>query len=75
MAYVVKHNPDRCPTHAGALLREDVIPATGKTKAEIPPSRHFTAASLRRFARAQAGLSDGCGLTKASYLAMAPGSG
>jgi hypothetical protein len=22
-------NPDRCPTHPGALLREDVIPATG----------------------------------------------
>jgi hypothetical protein len=30
-----KRNPDRCPTHPGALLREDVIPATDKTKAEI----------------------------------------
>lgn len=28
-------NPDRCPSHPGALLREDVIPATGKTKTEI----------------------------------------
>jgi addiction module HigA family antidote len=35
MAHVAKRNPDRCPTHPGALLREDVIPATGKTKAEI----------------------------------------
>jgi addiction module HigA family antidote len=35
MAYVAKRNPDRCPIHPGALLREDVIPATGKTKAEI----------------------------------------
>ena len=35
MAPVTKRNPDRCPTHPGALLREDVIPATGKTKAEI----------------------------------------
>ncbi|RDJ20818.1 addiction module antidote protein, HigA family [Bosea caraganae] len=26
---------DRCPTHPGALLREDIIPATGKPKAEI----------------------------------------
>jgi addiction module HigA family antidote len=26
---------DRCPTHPGALLREDVIPATGRTKTEI----------------------------------------
>src|SRR6185437_16913161 len=35
MAYRAKRNSDRCPTHPGALLREDVIPATGKTKAEI----------------------------------------
>jgi len=31
----MSRNPDRCPTHPGALLREDVIPATGKTTAEI----------------------------------------
>jgi addiction module HigA family antidote len=35
MAHAAKRNPDRCPTHPGALLREDVIPATGRTKAEI----------------------------------------
>ena len=28
-------NPDRCPTHPGEVLREDVIPATGRSKAEI----------------------------------------
>lgn len=28
-------DPDRCPTHPGELLREDVIPQTGKSKAEI----------------------------------------
>lgn len=28
-------NPDRCPTHPGELLREDVIPATGFPKSEI----------------------------------------
>ncbi|MCC6863959.1 MAG: HigA family addiction module antidote protein [Rhodobacteraceae bacterium] len=28
-------NPDRCPTHPGELLREDVIPATNKSKTEI----------------------------------------
>ena len=31
----MNRNPDRCPTHPGELLREDVIPATGKPKAEI----------------------------------------
>jgi addiction module HigA family antidote len=35
MAQTAKRNPDRCPTHPGALLREDVIPATGRTKTEI----------------------------------------
>jgi len=35
MARVTKRNSARCPTHPGALLREDVIPATGKAKAEI----------------------------------------
>lgn len=28
-------NPDRCPSHPGELLREDVIPAVGRGKAEI----------------------------------------
>jgi addiction module HigA family antidote len=35
MAHVAKRNPNRCPTHPGALLREDMIPATGKSKTEI----------------------------------------
>ena len=29
MIYAARRNSDRCPTHPGALLREDVIPATG----------------------------------------------
>lgn len=28
-------NPDRCPTHPGELLREDVIPAVKRPKVEI----------------------------------------
>ena len=35
MAPAAKRNPNRCPTHPGALLREDVIPATGLNKIEI----------------------------------------
>ena len=35
MVHVAKRNANRCPTDPGALLREDVIPATGRTKAEI----------------------------------------
>lgn len=32
--YAAKRNPNRCPSHPGALLR-DVIPATGRSKTEI----------------------------------------
>ena len=35
MTYVAKRNTKRCPTHPGALLREDMIPATGKSVASI----------------------------------------
>jgi addiction module HigA family antidote len=35
MTLKAKRNPNRCPTHPGALLRDDIIPATGRTKAEI----------------------------------------
>jgi addiction module HigA family antidote len=35
MAYPAKRNPNRPPTHPGALLREDIIPAVGRSKSEI----------------------------------------
>ena len=35
MVYAAKRSKNRCPTHPGALLRDDIIPATGRTKAEI----------------------------------------
>lgn len=28
-------DPNRCPTHPGELLRDDVLPATGRSKTEI----------------------------------------
>ena len=31
----MKRGRNRCPTHPGALLREDVLPAVKKSKAEI----------------------------------------
>jgi addiction module HigA family antidote len=33
--YKARRNPNRCPFHPGALLRQDIISATGKTKSEI----------------------------------------
>ena len=33
--YPAKRNPNRCPSHPGALLRDVTIPATGRAKIEI----------------------------------------
>ena len=33
--YAAKRNPNRPPTHPGFLLADTVLPATGKSKAEI----------------------------------------
>jgi addiction module HigA family antidote len=33
--YTAKRNLKRCPTHPGAIFREDVLPAVAKTKTEI----------------------------------------
>src|SRR3546814_8072125 len=33
--YTAERNPDRCPTHPGALLREDVLPAVKRPKTDI----------------------------------------
>ena len=35
MGYAAKRNPNRCPTHPGALLREDIIPAVGRPVREV----------------------------------------
>ena len=35
MVHAAKRSKNRCPTHPGALLRDEIIPATGRTKAEI----------------------------------------
>jgi addiction module HigA family antidote len=35
MVYAAKRSKNRCPTHPGALLRDEIIPATGRTKSDI----------------------------------------
>ena len=34
--YPAVQNPDRCPTHPGALLRKEILPALGRSKTESP---------------------------------------
>lgn len=34
-SYPAKRDPNRTPTHPGAIIRDDVLPALGRTKIEI----------------------------------------
>jgi addiction module HigA family antidote len=44
--YAAKRNSDRPPMHPGALLREDILPALGRTKTEIARLLHVTRKTL-----------------------------
>jgi len=65
MIYAARRHSDRCPTHPGALLREDVIPATGRTKAEIA-----RLLGISRQHRAQTGVSRGGGSARQIRIAL-----
>ncbi len=43
---MTSRNPKRRPTHPGALLREDVLPAIGKSKAEIAHALNISRQTL-----------------------------
>jgi addiction module HigA family antidote len=33
--YAAKRNPDRCPTHPGELLRDEILPAIKMSKSDV----------------------------------------
>ena len=49
--------PDRAPTHPGAVLREDVLPALGITITELARHLRVTRQQLHRVLSEQAGIS------------------
>jgi addiction module HigA family antidote len=46
MTVPAKRNPERCPTHPGALLREIVLPAIRASKVEIAAALGISRQSL-----------------------------
>ena len=57
MVYAAKRGKNRCPTHPGALLRDDIIPATGRTKVgNRRPARDLAPAPVRHPGRTKAGV-------------------
>jgi addiction module HigA family antidote len=46
-----KRSAKRCPTHPGALLREDILPSVGKSKTEIARLLGISRETLYRLLR------------------------
>ena len=54
--YRAKRNPNRCPTHPGELLREEILPALRQNKSEIARCpRYFAYPFVRHSGREEAG--------------------
>lgn len=51
------HRPNRPPTHPGAVLREDVLPALGLTVTEVARHLGVTRQQLHRILSEQSGIS------------------
>ena len=73
MVYAAKRDPNRCPTHPGALLRDEMIPATGRGKARCQSYRNFAPAPLRHLESARARFRQPLQFGLASSLATARG--
>ena len=46
--HIAKRRTGRCPTHPGAILREDVLPALGMSVTEVAKALNVTRQTLHR---------------------------
>ena len=46
--FTAKRSKDRCPTHPGAILREDVLPALKMTVTDVAHELHVTRQTMHR---------------------------
>lgn len=46
--YTAKQNRDRCPTHPGEMLREDILPVLGLSVTEAAKALNVTRQTLHR---------------------------
>lgn len=57
MTELTANRPNRAPTHPGAILREDVLPALGISVTEMAQHLHVTRQQLHRVLAEDAGIS------------------
>ncbi|MDG3039865.1 HigA family addiction module antitoxin [Roseicyclus marinus] len=65
-------NPERRPTHPDALLREDVIPATGRSLADIAQSLDLSIGDLEALLMEQAAVMDAIAVQLSQFFRTSP---
>jgi hypothetical protein len=75
MVYAAKRSKNRCPTHPGALLRDDIIPATAGPRPRSPACSEFRASTSTTSWENESRYLPPSPRASASFSAMAPGSG
>ena len=70
--YFIKNSPHRQPTHPGAILREDVLPAMGISVSEFARRIGVSRQMLHRILAESHGITPETALRAASLSAMAP---
>ena len=64
--------PKRAPTHPGAILREDVIPALGLPVTEVAKHLHVTRQQLHRVLSEESGVSPEMALRLGKFCGNGP---
>ncbi len=57
MSDIIAQRPNRAPTHPGAILREDILPALGLTVTAVADHLRVTRQQLHRILGEQSGIS------------------
>ena len=70
--YTVKRPLRRCPTHPGALLREDILPALRLSIAEAASRMHVSRQSLHRILAERAAVTPDMALRLGKFCGNGP---
>lgn len=73
MADIIAQRPNRAPTHPGAILREDVIPALHMTVTDVAGLLRITRQQLHRVMGEQSGISAEMALRLGKLCGNGPG--
>lgn len=71
--HAAKYNRDRCPTHPGELLREDVLPALGMSVTDAAAALRVTRQTLHRLLAGATAVTPEMALRLGKFCGNGPG--